>query len=354
MKKSYHSLALALLGAMAGGAYAQTAVTIYGIADAGLVNERGGATGNVNKLTSGAQSGSRLGFRGREDLGGGLGAIFTLEAGIALDTGGFNQNNTAFGRQAFVGVDSSTIGAVTLGRQYTAPYLILRDIADPFAVGFAGNSLNLIPAGGSRMNNSIKYASPSFYGVSGEAAYGFGEVAGSNTANRIVNAAIGYGNGPINVRAGYFNRRNPTNTGGFRNILVGASWDFRVAKAHLAYGVDKGLGSSPFPVGETALPFGTPAGLGSDDSREWLVGVTVPFGPATFLASYIRKDDRSGFNADARQWAVGATYSVSKRTNFYTSYGSINNDAGASFTVGNASEAGSGDRAFNIGVRHLF
>jgi predicted porin len=89
MKKSL--LALAILGAIGGTASAQTAVTVYGLVDAGLVQERGAAAGNVTKLSSGVQSGSRLGFRGTEDLGSGITAKFALEAGIGIDTGASNQ-----------------------------------------------------------------------------------------------------------------------------------------------------------------------------------------------------------------------------------------------------------------------
>ncbi|MES2536637.1 MAG: porin [Pseudomonadota bacterium] len=359
MKKTL--LALAVLSAITSTVSAQSSVVIYGIADGGLVHERGGAAGSVNKLTSGVQSGSRLGIRGKEDLGRGLSAVFTLETGIAIDTGGFNQGNLAFGRQSFVGLESRTFGSVTLGRQYTVPYLIVRDISDPFAVGFAGTALNLIPVAGSRMNNTLKYTSLDISGFSGEIAYGFGEVPDNSDASRAISGAVGYANGPVKVRLGYHNVRNAADTGSARNTLLGASWDFNVAKAHLGFGVNKGLGSSPYPVDPSGLlttpaasPYGLPVGPGSDDTRDLLVGVTIPFGQTSILASYIRKDDRSGLNNDAHQWALGLTYSLSKRTNFYTSYARISNDNTAAYTVGNGSENGSGDKGFNLGLRHSF
>ena len=91
------------------------------------------------------------------------------------------------------------------------------------------------------------------------------------------------------------------------------------------------------------------------ESRDYLIGVSAPMGPHTFIASYIKKDGL-GVNAarDADQWALGYTYTMSKRTNLYASYGRISNDGTATYTVGNNSEAGLGDTAFNIGVRHLF
>ncbi|MES2535277.1 MAG: porin [Pseudomonadota bacterium] len=362
MKKTL--LALAMLGSFASAASAQSSVTVYGVADAGLVSERGGATGTINKLTSGAQSGSRLGFRGKEELGGGLNGVFVLETGIAIDAGGFNQGNTAFARQSFVGLNSNSFGTLTLGRQYTPYYLTLSEVTDPFGTGLAGQANNLMATSGVRMNNTIKYATPNFSGFIGEFAYGFGEVPDNSDAGRAVSASVGYANGPLNVRFGYHNVRNNTDTGTSKNSLLAANYNFNVVKLYLAYGEGNGPGSSPYPANPNNVtgaattvaqsPYGFPTGPGSDESREALIGVSVPFGASTVLASYVKKDDRSAAGNDAYQWALGYTYAVSKRTNFYAAYARISNDNTASYTVGNASEAGSGDKAFNIGVRHLF
>lgn len=77
----------AVLAAISASASAQTNVSIYGIVDAAFVHESGGAAGSVNKITSGAGSASRIGFRGTEDLGGGVAALFVLETGMRIDTG---------------------------------------------------------------------------------------------------------------------------------------------------------------------------------------------------------------------------------------------------------------------------
>ncbi|RJG09399.1 porin, partial [Massilia cavernae] len=109
-------IAAAILAGCAGGAFAQSSVSIYGIADAGFVRESGGTAGTVNKLTSGAAAASRIGFRGTEDLGNGVSALFTLETGFRLDTGEVDSAGTIFNRQAFVGLKSKA-GTLTLGRQ---------------------------------------------------------------------------------------------------------------------------------------------------------------------------------------------------------------------------------------------
>lgn len=356
MKKSV--LALAVLGAMAGAASAQTSATIYGIVDAGFVAESGGAAGNLRKLTSGVASGSRLGFKGTEDLGGGMKALFLLENGFNADTGTLGQGGALFGRQAYVGLGSG-FGTVLLGRQYTPQYLTLA-FADPFGTGMAGDAANIMPNSGnaaSRMDNTIKYVSPDLSGFSGEVAYGFGEVADDNTAARQYGLAVGYKGGPLAVRLGYHNRNNDTatvkGTSDAKNTLLAGTYDFGIAKAHLAYGHNKGTNSSP--LRNATNPFGSlVAPTPSIDSRDALIGVTVPFGPHTVLASYVRKDDKAAPNQDANQWAVGYRYALSKRTDLYTAYARIKNKNGAGYTVGSAIEAGSGNKAFNLGIRHAF
>jgi general bacterial porin, GBP family len=109
--------------------------------------------------------------------------------------------------------------------------------------------------------------------------------------------------------------------------------------------------TNPNPFGAVA-PQNRP--VASTDSRDMLIGVAVPLGANTILASYIRKDDKTSLNQDASQWALGYTYALSKRTSLYGSYAKITNDNGAAYTVGNNSEVGAGDQAFNFGVRHSF
>ena len=85
-----------------------------------------------------------------------------------------------------------------------------------------------------------------------------------------------------------------------------------------------------------------------------LAGVTVPLGPGSLIASYVRKDDRNAANNDANQIGIGYLLPLSKRTNVYAAWARINNENRASYTVGNNSEAGTGDKAFNLGLRHVF
>ena len=372
MKKTLISLAV-LAAASTGIAHAQSSVTIYGTVDASFVSERGGAQGTVNKISSGTASASRLGFKGVEDLGSGLSALFVLESGFSVDTGAQDKAGTLFNRQSYVGLGSKDAGTVTLGRQYTPYYNTLSKIADPFAVGYAGSAKNLFPAN-TRTSNTVLYSSPEFSGFSGDLAYTFGEQADSNKAARQIGASFGYANGPLNARLVYNNTNNDTpatSTSSARNWLAAANYDFAVAKAYLAYGSNKGVNSAVYNSGLSNTNFaanggaytsssslnayGYNAAAPSTDSTNLLIGTTVPVGPAgTVMASYIKTNDKGIANADADQWALGYSYALSKRTSTYASYAKIKNKNGAVYTVGGNSEVGTGDKAFNVGLRHSF
>ena len=356
MKKSI--LALAVLGAASGAALAQSSVTVYGLVDLALVRETGAATGDTTKITSGVGAGSRLGFKGSEDLGGGMTALFLLESGYQADTGALGQGGLLFGRQAYVGLQTQA-GTVTLGRQYTPQYLTVAGV-DPFGSGYAGDTKNLMPATGnsaSRMDNTVKYVSPSMQGVTGELAYAPGEVAGSNASGRQIGAALAYAGGPFKVRLGYHKRNNETallkNVSDGKNTVLAATYDLVAVKLHFAYATNKGVNSSP--LRNATNPFGyAVAPVASVDSRDLLLGATLPLGPHTLLASYIRKDDRGLLDQSANQLAVGYRYALSKRTELYTAYARIDNKHGAGYTVGSAIEGGTGDGALNLGIRHAF
>lgn len=325
-------IAAAALLTLSGISQAQTNVSIYGIVDAGLVRESGGPDGNVTALGGGVASGSRLGFKGKEDLGGGLSANFLLENGFNADTGSLGQGGLLFGRQMYVGL-SGGFGALRLGRQYSPYYLALRDVADPFAAGLAGRAGNIM-ATNTRVNNMVNYITPEFGGFSADLAYGLGEVAGNTQQSRTIGAAIGYEQGPARIKLAHHQLNNATATDRTKNTLLAARYKFSLAEGSIGYAINKGAGAA--------------------DSRDFILGVSVPFGPSRLLASYIRRDDRTANDRDAHQWAVGYFYSLSKRTDLYLAYARIGNDNGAEFKVGNATDTGTGDKAFNLGVRHSF
>ncbi|TWI65076.1 putative porin [Pseudoduganella lurida] len=356
-------LAALIAGSFAATASAQSNVTIYGIVDAGIVRETGGAAGDVTKVTSGIGSQSRLGFRGVEDLGNDLQAIFTLEAGYKIDDGTIDSSGTLFNRQAFVGLKSKTLGTLTLGRQYNPLYNALSKVADPFGAGYAGSAKNLFPAGGvnTRVSNAVVYTTPNWSGFSVEGLYALGEQAGDNEAGRQFSIGFNYSQGPLNASLVYNNRNNDSAPAGTvagieredgKNTLFAINYDFKVVKVFAAFERDKGLNSSPIPVANAYnLRVAPTASLEADDA---LVGVQVPVGSGTIIGSWMNKNDKTAKNQDAHQWAVGYTHALSKRTSTYIAYAKIKNKNGAGYTVGNNNEAGSGDGAFNLGVRHTF
>ncbi len=367
MKKAL--AAIAVLGVLTAPAHAQPAVTVYGIADASVVRDSGGTASSVTRVNSGAAAMSRVGFRGTEDLGGGVSALFVLETGFRLDTGVQDVAGTLFNRQAYVGIKSTSMGALTIGRQYTPYYLTLSQVMDPFGGGYAGNAKNLFPASGAnvRTSNTVMYVTPALSGFTAELAYAFGEQAGSNSAGGQLGASLGYTIGKLNARIAH-NRRNNDLTAAAgaaltppvpaakrqtgRNTLIAANYSFGMVRAHAGIGFDTGLGSAP--LANTSNPFGGLAPVASTDGRDYLIGASVTMGSNALMASYMRKDDRTFRSQDADQLGLGFIHSLSKRTSLYAAYARIDNKRGAAYTVGNNADVGTGDSSFNLGLRHNF
>jgi predicted porin len=341
MKKSL--IALSVLAAVAGTAQAQSSVTVYGVLDMAIQNENnGGNAGSKTALDAGEQAGSRLGFKGTEDLGGGLKAIFALEMGILADTGA-SQGGLSFGRQAWVGLEGD-FGTVKMGRQYT-PQFYFFDAVDPFDLGFTSGSAGASTSTGGvfgflsnsawRVNNSVSYQSKDISGFSARALYGFGEVAGNNSANRSVGISGQYAAGPVYVGAVYY-KQNDVAGNGVKSVLVGGTYNFGVAKAAVGYSKDT-------------------SDTNSVDQKGYMIGVTVPVTTAdTFLATAARSKNNLFSTANtSTQLAIGFTHALSKRTNLYTSFSRNTNDANVN-QAGLAADKGLTDRLFNVGIRHSF
>jgi predicted porin len=351
-------IALGLIGA---SAQAQTNVSMYGVVDAAIVGESGGSAGRVTKVTSGAASASRIGFRGTEQLGGGLSAFFTLETGSKIDTGEVDAANTIFNRQALVGVKGGA-GTIALGRQYTPFHKTLTSVADPFSTGYAGSSKNLFPDSGTnvRTSNTVTYASPDVQGYNLELAYSVGEQAASS-AGRQFGGAVSYAKGPLVVRLAYNSKNSdvaattgviPVSRSLGRNTLLAANYDLKWVKLYAAFEVDKGFNSAPVANGNN--PYGGVKPTPSTDGNEALLGFSAPVGPGTVLFSAMHKNDKTAFDQDASSWGIGYLYWLSRRTNLYAAYGHIQNQNGAGYTVANNTESGSGNTGYNLGLRHTF
>ena len=352
MKNALTLLVVASLVATA--SHAESSLTVYGKVDLGLVVDSGNVAGKSVRLSSGIGGGSRLGFRGDEDLGGGNKAGFQLETGYCANgttgvngaaTGGFCTGGGAFmGRQAHLDL-TTAYGKVIAGRQYSLGYQTATNL-DPFSNGYAGQVENtdgkgsyLVDTSGTRLNNSVAYITPTFSGVSSGVEFALGETTGNWRASREVGATVGYMGGPVYASLSYYGLDNSNGRGqSKRTTTGGATYDFGVVKiAGLVQKVD-----------------GEPTGANRIDALNWMAGVTVPAAGGRLLASVIRHDDRTSLQKDATQWGLGYIYPLSKRTSLYTAYAHVSNHNNAGFLVGNATDTGTGTRAFNLGASHNF
>ncbi len=383
MKKTL--IALAALAATA--SFAQSSVTIYGVLDAGLYNTKGG-TVSTNQLISSGHTSSRLGFRGTEDLGGGLKANFGLEAGLNVDngvlggpsgatgatavpvtgisgatgTGAAAASNQIFSRGAFVGLEGG-FGKVNLGKISTH--------ANSHILAYTPGTANLtsvsfrtaVTGMTGWVDNSAEYVTPSINGFTGRVLYTVGNTAATSTANEGITDAnkkfgngtevgLSYANGPIAAGV-YSASRNTTASASVKEKSegFGASYDFGMAKVGLTY--------------TSSDPDSTATG---DKKSGYSLGVTVPVSSTTTLVGfYADAKNQNGTSADKKTkfMGLGADYALSKRTVAYALYVKADNNATASASLfagaasGNAvgiptPSAGQDATAFGVGIRHSF
>jgi len=341
MKKSL--LALAALTAFAGLASAQSSVTLFGIVDLNARNVKNGSAGSLKTLSQDGNASSRIGFRGVEDLGGGLRAGFWIEGAINPDTGGTTQT---WQRRSTVSLLGG-FGEIRLGRDYT-PTFWNYTVFDPFGTNGVGNMLATTSVLGSgattqvRASNTIGYFLPAMGGLYGQAQVAAGEgVAG----NKYFGGRIGYAAGPVNVAVAYGKTdRDGAMVDDYTDMNVGAS--FNVGFMTIMGNLSKREYST-------------------QDQKTGLIGVTVPLGAGTLKASFIKSAGTSAGaltdQYEATQMSVGYVYDLSKRTALYTHASRINNDGnatnGANFTIaGGPAGIGRGQTStgYEFGIRHSF
>ncbi|HJV50621.1 MAG TPA: porin [Noviherbaspirillum sp.] len=339
-------LAAAVAGALASPAMAQTSVSFSGLVDAYAGSTRlAGAAASTAGITSGGMTTSWFGFKGTEDLGGGLKANFQLTSFIQVDNGaqGRFPGDTLFSRDANVGL-AGRFGEVSLGRGL-APNFLPMILFNPFGDSFNFSPLVLqhqVPsagfassiAGDTGWSNQIKYTTPSFGGLSANLHYQFGEAAGNNGKNN-VGANVLYFNGPLSLTAFYHKVKvnnpldNPTLqvASGYaeqKAWFIGGGYDFGVAKLYATY--DKATHDIALEDKTTSL------------------GLSVPVGGGKILAGYAQTKRSAGAAADVKRQTttVGYDYALSKRTDVYAM---LMNDRLTGVSSGNS---------FGLGVRHGF
>lgn len=332
-------LAMAVTAAYATAAQAQSTVTIYGMEDSYIEMGNNGKS-NIARLQSGGVSGSRLGFMGSEELGGGLRSVFQMEAGFNNDDGSSGQGGIFFGRQAYMGLKSNDYGSITMGRQYAAfnSNLIVYGLGGGLAWGNASNyfiDLSIL-----RVNNSLAYSSPSFGGFTFAGTYGFGENAGDTRLSSTRSVGTQYTNGAFSAGLSYLNRgTTPVNDERF--ILFGASYDFNVAKLGMLYQTRRD-------------------GISQVENDFAELGVTIPLNTSSLLVDYGFFKNKDVANADAKVVSLRYDYYLSKRTMLYTGIAKMWNQAKGTHGInGNTSVAftvapGEDPRSIVFGMRHTF
>ena len=394
-------IALAVASLASGAAFAQTNVTMYGIADAGYAYSTGDAgsgivrnaagvpvrvnvpgTNTFSGIVSGILSGSRLGFRGEEALGNGLKAIFTLEYSLNIDnnsgvgnTGGLNA------RQQYVGLSGATWGTVALGRQYSPGYQATAN-NDPMggalveSQSFLSNNAGytITPNTPARWDNALTYTSPNWGGFSAKAIYSFGETTDAAGTYNDKNVSVtdnskwavgaNYANGPLNVDLVYQARDNirPSGTLAINSFdtqewYIGASFDLKMVKLMGSW-QGMNVSNSSRLINNSQV-----------DSQLWQIGAVIPVLSASNIHLGYAQLMMDGNNratvpltGDSQSATLAWTTALSKRTTFYAGYVWASNDkkgiaaapVGGGLLTGAIGSRGEDNNTFLAGIRHTF
>lgn len=296
---------------------------------------------------------TRIGFRGTEDLGGGLSAGFWLEAPLALDTGG---SGMAFTRRATVSL-MGPFGELRVGRDFSPIWWNI-SLFDPFAARGVGTSQAVNNFGYNTVYNSnaIGYVLPSTLGGwYGQLQYAPGEQPSdvpNSKKGDFYGGRIGYMTGPLNVAASYGKWRQVLGASDVAPVVIGrdvevsnvvATWDFGVVKPVAFYGEEKASG----PAGKAKV-------------ASWLLGASIPVGVGEIKATVARYDVADSSD-DFDKLSLGYAHSLSKRTVVYVTAARLSNkgngvrslSADGLTSPGNAKPGGS-STGLDVGIRHSF
>jgi predicted porin len=314
----------AALAACAPAAFAQSSITLYGVLD-GFVGDISNTLANGTKaggtvVDAGGLQTSYFGIRGTEDLGGGLRAVFALEAFLRNDTGAAGRFNadTFWSRSAYVGLASNTFGTLAIGRN-TTPYflsvILFNPLVDSFVIGpMITHTFRGALQGDTGMSNSIRWTSPKWAGFNADVLYSLGteDLSGGpdKNAGKAIDAALNYGIGAFAATVAYRDIDLSANGNGREQQawLVGATYGFSFAKLFAQY---------------QQITEKFAAAASNVDYDTWQLGASVPLFSGSVLASYAQSDisDASPATPSKRDtWTLAYTYPLSKRTEIYGAY----------------------------------
>lgn len=352
------TLMTAALLAAWGGASAQSAVTIFGVVDASY-SYGSGSTSNKTQLNSGSNTSSRVGFRGTEDLGGGMSASFWLEGQFNTDNGtgvATNTNNQTnggaiagigggqgftFGRRSTVSLHAPW-GEIRMGRDFTSHYLN-RSLADVFAVvGVGASQPHVGTLGGTvatRASNMIGYYLPRSVGpVYGQAQIYYGENnsgAANSSDGKGYSVRLGYNQGPVNVSAAYGNTKYAA--GDIKSTSIAALYDAGVVKLFSAYLRDANAAPANFT------------------GKGYTLGAIAPIGKHELKLSLSKYGRDTGLKPETKKTSLGYVHNLSKRTALYATYARVTNSGGATTALNGAvTAANSSSSGYDLGIRHTF
>jgi predicted porin len=320
MKKSL--LALAALTAFAGAASAQSSVTLYGRVDLSVAKNLGT---DAKSIQNG--SGSRLGLRGSEDLGGGLSALFNIEHRFNADTGesqNFNlgaggTNNRFWGARSLVGLKGG-FGQVVFGREYTTAFLGTQLWADPWGWDTVAAQNAITGLGGiAKVRND---SSVTYNVAAGGFSFGIQTAEATDTINmyqsKPLNMNVGYAGGPLRASFGY-EKTGREGAGNEKMWSAAVSYDLGMIKPGFYYGKGTALNGA--------------------DHKGMMFTATAPMGAGEFRASYgnLKANDTTV----AKIIALGYHYNMSKRTTLYVDFA-------------NNSELNDNKSGYDVGIKHNF
>lgn len=357
------------------GASAQS-VNLYGRLDLGLQKIHNGDS--RTGVDSGTYTASRLGFRGTEDLGGGLSAVFFMEMGLNADKGEAAGGNRLFNRGTHVGLSSTSLGTVTVGRQYVPifwPFLFADDagplrlhgysavqsvqrsnffrvdagaLGTPVANGglaSAGSGIYSAGATSAFENNLIVYKTPNMGGFTFSAAYGVPE--GYVDSAKVAGANAEYREGPLYLGAGWNRKVGRVNASTaeqkINETVFGGMYAF--TKELNVWGNLHGWSVETGAVGGQTFK-----------GHDAMIGVSYKLPGGQLWANYAKKSVNNCTDCGSSGFGVGYHHLLSKRTEAYVSYGRVGNDRHSYNTLNGFSpvSAGTSVRGFGVGIAHQF